>query len=68
MRDSISHRAELSPEGAEGVVYSDDKTALYQELGTSRGIPPRSFLYQSLLRCDPEIEAAFTAFMESLFK
>jgi hypothetical protein len=68
MRDSVSHKAELSAEGAEGVVYSDDKTALYQELGTSRGIPPRPFLYPSLLRCEPEIESAFAAFFESLLK
>jgi hypothetical protein len=67
IRDSISHKAELSAVGAEGLVYSDDIKALWQELGTSRGIPPRSFLYQSLLRCDPEIESAFRAFMESLF-
>jgi hypothetical protein len=67
MRDSISHKAELSAEGAEGLVYSDDIKALWQELGTSRGIPPRSFLYQSLVRCEPEIATAFTAFVESLF-
>jgi hypothetical protein len=67
MRDSISHKAELSAVGAEGLVYSDDIKALWQEMGTSRGIPPRPFLYQSLLRCDPEIESAFRAFMESLF-
>jgi hypothetical protein len=67
MRDSISHKAELSAEGAEGLLYSDDIKALYQEIGTSRGIPPRSFLYQSLLRCDAEIETAFTSFFESLF-
>jgi hypothetical protein len=67
MRDGIAHKAELSAEGAEGVVFSDDVKALWAELGTSRGEPPRSFLYQSLLRCDAEIESAFTAFLESLF-
>ena len=67
MRGSIGHMAALSAEGAEGVVYSTDVVAVWQELGTSRGIPPRSFLMQSLLRSDPEIEAAFTAFVASLF-
>ena len=67
MRDSLAHRAELSAEGAEGVVFSDDVKALWAELGTSRGEPPRPFLFQSLLRCDAEIESAFTAFIESLF-
>ena len=67
MRGSIGHMAQLSAEGAEGVIYSTDEIAVFQELGTSRGIPPRSFLMASLLRCDPEIEAAFTAFVVSLF-
>lgn len=66
MRGSIGHKAELTMTGAEGLVYSDDEIAIYQELGTSRGIPPRSFLMQSLVRSTPKIEEAFTAFFESL--
>jgi hypothetical protein len=62
MRDSIDQAAALAAGGAEGVVFSTDKVAVYQELGTSRGIPPRSFLYQSLLRCDAEASAAFGKF------
>src|SRR5450631_1046825 len=50
---SIEHRAEAASEGAEGLVYSGDKIALWQEMGTSRGIPPRSFLFQSLWRATP---------------
>lgn len=41
MRDSIRH--EVDPVLLEVVVGSNDKRALYQELGTVR-IPPRSFL------------------------
>src|ERR1700694_5982604 len=41
MRDSIKH--EVDPIMLEVVVGSNDKRALFQELGTSR-IPPRSFL------------------------
>ena len=40
MRDSIEHKVE----GNSGFVGSDDDKAVWQELGTSRGIPPRSFL------------------------
>jgi hypothetical protein len=40
LRDSIQHRVE----GRSGFVGSDDDKALWAELGTSRGEPPRSFL------------------------
>ena len=40
MRDSIEHKVE----GHSGFVGSNDDKAVWQELGTSRGIPPRSFL------------------------
>jgi hypothetical protein len=43
MRESISGDAGLVPFGARGVVGSDSKIALYQEIGTIR-IPPRPFL------------------------
>lgn len=68
LRGSIGHMAALSAEGAEGLVYSTDVVAVYQELGTSRGIPPRSFLLQSLLRSEPVMETAFAAFVERLFR
>jgi hypothetical protein len=64
---SIQHRAELTPEGAEGLVYSNDKIALYQELGTERGIPPRSFLYKSLWLATPVMARVFGEFAEKLF-
>jgi phage gpG-like protein len=40
MRESIEHTVR----DHEGYVGSNNKKAVYQELGTSRGIPPRSFL------------------------
>ncbi len=48
MRESISGEAELMPFGARGVVGSESKIALYQEIGTER-IPPRSFLATSVV-------------------
>jgi hypothetical protein len=41
MRDSIEHTVVDSESGHVG---SNDDKAVWQELGTSRGIPPRSFL------------------------
>lgn len=67
MRSSISSKTQLTIAGAEGLIYSDDKIAVYQELGTSRGIPPRPFLMTSLVRSTPKMEEAFTAFIGSLF-
>lgn len=66
MRDSIECEAELSPEGAIGVVGSPDKIALYQELGTSRGIPPRPFLSTSLVKAQPEAERVFGEFAQTM--
>jgi hypothetical protein len=63
---SIEHTVEAIPGGAEGLVYSPDKVAVYQEMGTSRGIPPRSFLFRSLLRAEPEIGKVFTAFIAKI--
>jgi hypothetical protein len=40
MRDSIEHKVEMP----NGYIGSDNMKAVWQELGTSRGIPPRSFL------------------------
>jgi phage gpG-like protein len=41
MRDSIAHTV---VDSNHGYVGSNDDKAVFQELGTSRGIPPRSFL------------------------
>ena len=41
MRDSIEH---VVADSSHGYVGSNDDKAVWQELGTSRGIPPRSFL------------------------
>jgi phage gpG-like protein len=45
LRDSIKH----SVSGNKGIIGSDSKIAVYQELGTSR-IPPRSFLMAAAKR------------------
>jgi hypothetical protein len=68
MRASVEWKAELAPGGAEGLVYSNDKIALYQELGTDRGIPPRSFLFKSMWLCGPALAKTFGVFAESLFR
>lgn len=66
MRDSIRSIAALSVLGAEGLVYSTDPVAVYQELGTSRGIPPRSFLYKSIVHSLPVMPAIFARFAEQI--
>lgn len=66
LRDSIESQAELTPYGAEGAVGSASMIAVYQEMGTSRGIPPRSFLGEALKRSDPLIVTTFGKFAASL--
>jgi phage gpG-like protein len=56
MRDSIRH--EVDPIMLEVVVGSNDKRALWQELGTSR-IPPRSFLGLAMAHSLPFAEETF---------
>lgn len=54
MRDSIS----TAVEGLRGIVGSDDKVALYQEMGTQTAlypIPPRPFLAKALMESEAEI-------------
>jgi hypothetical protein len=63
LRESISHQTELTFDGAEGVLGSGEKTALWAELGTSRGEPPRPALSDSLMRAGPDIETAFGEFL-----
>ena len=65
LRDSIRHRAEAIPGGAEGVVYSGEKTALWAEMGTVTQ-PPRSFLMESLVRSIPEMGKIFGAYAEKI--
>jgi hypothetical protein len=66
LRNSIESQAELTMLGAEGVVGSSSMIAVYQEMGTSRGIPPRSFLGESLMRSIPLIDETFGKFAVSL--
>lgn len=56
MRDSIS----TAIEGLTGIVGSDDKVALYQEMGTEAAlypIPPRPFLAKALMEVEKDIPA-----------
>jgi phage gpG-like protein len=57
MRDSIRH--EVVPEELAVVVGSNDKRALFQELGTSR-IPPRSFLGLAMAHSMPFAAETFS--------
>ena len=52
MRDSISHKAMPF----EFTVGSADEILVYQELGTSKGIPPRPVLAPALYRNVPQIQ------------
>ncbi len=45
LKESISHEVK----GNEVAIGSPEMDALWQELGTSRGIPPRSFLGSSMI-------------------
>ncbi len=63
LRDSI----EYTVSGLEGCVGSDDPVAVYQELGTSRGLPPRSFLVSSAISSEDKIRRMATATTVSAF-
>ncbi|MFG1388807.1 phage virion morphogenesis protein [Xanthobacter versatilis] len=54
MRDSIEHTVGKD----EAQVGSNNDKALWQELGTSRGIPPRSFLGEAAARKAQEVVEA----------
>jgi hypothetical protein len=62
MRDSIKHRSAVTGEGAIGEIGSDEMVALWQEMGASRGIPPRSFLGLAMSRSQEPATAIFGAF------
>jgi hypothetical protein len=51
MRDSIEHVVH----GQSGFVGSNDDRAVWQEMGTSRGVPPRSFLGHAAQESGAEI-------------
>jgi hypothetical protein len=63
LRDSIEHQVEATFEGAEGTLGSSSMVALYQELGTSRNLPPRPFLSEALMRSAPLLETEFGEFL-----
>jgi len=46
LRDSIEHNSTYDP--LEAYVGTNDPIGMYQEFGTSRGIPPRSFIEATL--------------------
>lgn len=55
LRDSIQHNSTTSLGGAEAYVGTDNPVGIYQEFGTSRGIPPRSFMVSAAVRKQGEI-------------
>jgi phage gpG-like protein len=65
MRDSITHNSD----DHEAYVGSNDKTLLYQEFGTSRGIPPRPVLGLAMVEAEEEvISAVGSSVMATLVK
>lgn len=50
---AASYKKEVDPFGLEMIIGSPDKIALYQEMGTSRGIPPRPVCEAALKRSLP---------------
>ncbi len=62
LADSIHHMVEDQGSVVQGLVWSGDIVALWQEMGTSRGIPPRSFLFGSLFRAIPDMERIYSAY------
>lgn len=67
LQASINFMAMPTAAGAEGLVYSGETTALWAEMGTSRGEPPRSFLFGALWRSVPVIAKEYGVFMEYIF-
>ena len=62
MRSSVETMAVATANGAQGLVYSADVVALWFEKGTTRGQPPRSFLFKSLWLSTAEMDRIFGAF------
>lgn len=65
MRDSI--KKELVPLANAVVVGSNEKKALWQEMGTSRGIPPRPFLALGMRNAMPYASELFGKIAVSMF-
>ncbi len=59
LADSIKGEAESVPGGVRGVVGTDDPTALWHEMGTSR-MAPRPFLGPALILSEPVLGAALS--------
>ena len=66
MRESIGGEAAIMPGGAEGVVGSRDIVALWQEMGTTRGIPPRPFLGLAMMQSQAAATVLFGEFALTL--
>lgn len=62
LRGSIESAAERRGNVIEGVVGSNSKVALYQEIGTSR-IPARPFLASAMIQSQPVMEESLGMFM-----
>ena len=76
MREGIKSMALPIGLGAEGLVFSGEKKALWAEMGTAGGAsgggwggpePPRSFLMQSLVRSPAKMAEIFGKFAEEIF-
>lgn len=61
----VGSMAAAAPGGADGLVYDTTKQAVFFEMGTIHQ-PPRSFLYQSLIRSLPQIGTIFASFAEKI--
>lgn len=61
----VGSMAAAAPGGAEGLVYDTTPQAVFFEMGTVHQ-PPRSFLYQSMVRSMPEIGSIFARFAEKI--
>lgn len=73
LRDSIKADARLSPGGCVGVVGSDDKVALYQEMGsynarTGGSNPARPFLAPALIKSEVSAERIFGEFLVKILR
>ena len=66
MRDSIEQAAASTGGGAMGMIGSDDPVALWQEMGTKRGIPPRPFLALAMMKSQEPATVIFGEFAMSL--
>lgn len=65
MQGSVEFKAQPDGAGAEGLVYSDTKEALWFEMGTVTQ-PPRSFLFKSLWLATPTMAKEYGAFAERI--